>query len=163
MLEGTRRCPAQLRGEIASALRVVFARKGCVREVESSNDATPATDSLVLRVLVDDYKEETRWDIGLIERAQPMGGHDPALDSQVVLDVTAQVELRAGPERPPVRLKTFAAHVSRSPRAPGEDAVSGARSVLVDKIVREAHGLVCKGSRRTLSREIEQAFAPPAR
>lgn len=152
--EGTRRSPASLRSEIELALRLKFAREACVEQIEDAR--APRADALALRVLVDDYREETRWGIGIVARAQPTGGHDPELDSEVVLDVTAQAELHVERDRPPVRLKTFSVHITKTPEMPGQDAAAVGRAQIVDKVVKEAYALLCKGSRRKLVRDIEE-------
>jgi hypothetical protein len=148
-----------VREEIDSALRLSFSRPGCVRAVGDPGTADPAADSLVLRAVVDDYSEQTSWDIGMTARTQPMGGHDPVMDSRVIVDVTVGVELRVGADTSAVRAKTVPVHLSRSPHMPGEDLVAALRAELVDKVVRETHALVCKGSRKKLTRDIERVRA----
>ncbi len=160
MGEGTRRSPSTLRAEVAAALRLKLARDGCFQQVLEPGAPSTGVEPVVLRVLVDDYREETRWDIGLVERTQPTGGHDPELDVKVVLDVTAQAELHVAANRPPVRQKTFAVHVSKTPQAPGQDAAGEGRAVLVEKIVKETHKLLCKGSRSKLARDIARERSP---
>lgn len=159
MVEGTRRSPATLREEIDTDLRLTLTREGCTRPVQDPG-APPGSDAIFLRVLVDDYREETLWDIGIVQRAQPQGGHDPEMDRRVVLDVTAQVELRTAPERAPLRVKTFPVHITKTPQFPGEDAAAEGRAVLVDKLVKEVKAVLCKGSRSKLLRDIANDRPP---
>jgi hypothetical protein len=160
VVEGTRRSPASLRQDVDAALRVRFADGECVARVVDPAPAGGAEAAeagpLLLRVLVDDYREETVWDLGIAERSQPSGGHDPSMDSHVELDVTTQVELRTRAQAPPIRKKTFPLHMSRSPRMPGEDTAGELRTVLVERIAKQAHDFVCKGSRRALVKDIEK-------
>lgn len=164
VLEGTRRAPAELLLDVEGAILSDLTRERCVLEARRApRDGAPSAP-LLLRAILDDVREELRWDMALSERDQPQGPRDPTLESQVVLELRAQVELRCGAHGDPLRIHTFAARVARRPTGPGDDAAAGARSEVVERIVREARKIVC-GSRRKLARAVEHRLAErtPAR
>lgn len=140
--------------EVRGALPAEFAARGCFAGVERAPDKA----TLLVRLLLEDVVEDTRYDLGIADRARSQDG-SAELGFVSTFDVHCGVQLETLPGRRPIRVKRFRVRSERRPVLPGEDASEEARSEAVARIVKEARAVVCKGSPEKLLREIESARA----
>lgn len=155
VLQGPHRVPAAVAQAVGEGITAGLRERGCVRAVATGEGANA---DVLLRLILDDALEETRYDLGIADRARVQ---NPEAERSYVstFEVRARVELVTIPERDPVRAKSFRTKTERRPVAPGEDAAALARSDAITRIVREARSFLCGGSRKRLAREIEAALS----
>jgi hypothetical protein len=145
-----------LREEIQRRVTEEILWRGCVREVsESSTDEEP-TSALLLRIVLGDFREETRFDTRIEQQLQR---RDPTQLTRelAVFQADLRVELLVMPGGQSVRSDRFRQTYSRRPITDEEDAAATAREEGLRDIVRFATAKVCKGAGRKLRNRIEAA------
>ncbi len=125
-------------------------RRPCTRAIVDGSESP----EIVLRVILDDALEETRYAMSIGDRT---AAHDPEADLNYVstFEVRWQAEVTVLLSGMLLRGKPSRARAERQPVFRGEDAAAAARSEASLKIAKEARGFLCGRSRKRLQREIE--------
>jgi len=125
------------------------------------DDATPDSD-LLLRVRMDDYREETVYETSMAQRHD---ADDPTAKQryQVTFDVVVRmwlIHVRGGEV---IRTKRFRVRFSRAPEFVGEDLENTIRAEAVREIASGIRRVTSKGNLGKLGRKIESLRASPPR
>ncbi len=148
--------------EVGGSLVDELAARGCFRSFRLVPPAAkPPEDALVLRVSLDDLRDELRYDQSLAQQAQP-GEPGDSLQYSALFSVEVRLALLAPPGAAVVREKEFRESVRRRPLTVGEDAREAARSEAILELARKARASLCHGSPDSLRRSLDAAGIGPA-
>jgi hypothetical protein len=116
---------------------------------------------LTLRIVIDDFEEETSFDVSMAQLNSPDAEPDTKRQLVVQFRANFQFELLTVPDSGVVRSKRNFQHAAHRPVL-NEDPRYEARLKLIEGVVRFARGFACKGSAKKLEREVERARASTA-
>lgn len=136
---------------------------GCFRSVAGFDAEHPGQADLLLRVVVENFEEKKQYETSLAQRDDPHTAPMDRLRYVASLEIWGHTELCTFPGRRPVRSRAL--HLTRGFRPLfGEDAEYEVRRLLIEALGDETRVWACKGARKKLPREIEQALGDdPAR
>jgi hypothetical protein len=156
---GIPRGPESLRLDIERQLLRSLDDARCFERVQPLG--TPeAEGDLVLRAVLDDYREDREFDVALVDRQRSV--QDTGADALATVRLSAQVHLdvRLAGASAAATVRRDGFHLSLARRSMrGEDPRLAAADEFVDGVVRRAQRLLCKGSAERWGREIEAARA----
>jgi len=155
--------PASLLDEVLRLTHHHIESKEWFEDVRAlEGDSTPDSD-LLLRVRMDDYREETVYETSMAQRHDE---DDPTAKQryQVIFDVVVRMWLIHVPGGEVVRTKRFRVQFSRAPEFFGEDLEDAIRAEAVREIASGIRRVTSKGNLEKLGRKIEslRASPPPA-
>jgi hypothetical protein len=154
------RGPERLRADLERELLRSLAEADCFATVRRL-DAAEGEPDLVLRVILDRYREELEYDVALADRLR----EDPLTDrgrGSARIEAYVSVHLLlAEPADPaaaaPVRSGSFRQVLDYTALQEDEDPRPRAEADFVDELVRRVRRLACKGDAERLRGEIERA------
>ena len=155
--------PASLLDEVLRLTHHHIESKEWFEDVRAlEGDSTPDSD-LLLRVRMDDYREETVYETSMAQRHDE---DDPKAKQryQVIFDVVVRMWLIHVPGGEVVRTKRFRVQFSRAPEFFGEDLEDSIRAEAVREIASGIRRVTSKCNLEKLGRKIEslRASPPPA-
>lgn len=154
VLQGRQRVPGAFVEEVSTRIGAEIERRPCTRAVVGIDE----TPEILLRVILDDALEETRYALSIGDRAQL---RDPEADlaSVSTFEIRWQAEIALYPGGATIRSRLSRAKAERRPAFRGEDAAALARSDAALKIAKAVRGFLCDDARKRIQRELRAA--PP--
>jgi hypothetical protein len=154
--------PESLREQLEMELVREIAEKQCFASVDDFDprSETQAGD-LLLRLVIQDVKDHTEWEVSLAYRDRREGMPDDRQRQVTLLEVKAALQLLTLPEMSQVRRDDFKTSRGYRPQF-GEDAKHEVRQLMLKHLAEEGRRFACKWSPKKLAREVERARSQAA-
>jgi hypothetical protein len=146
--------PESFRAELQQRIVAEISAQGCFREVDGESPESLEPDDLRLRLFIDDFEQETDFEIGVAQRNNPE--YDTGRSMVAHLDADFHAQVQTSTAEASVRDRRFHQRSSWRPLYREDPRVEAQRKMIA-AVARATRKFACKGSAADWSRQIEQA------